>query len=126
MAKLRLALGVLMLLAAATVVSAQTEGGAGTIVGTVVDALGGTVPSASVRLIRNGQPLATATSDSRGEFAFDRVPEGRYQLEGTAPGFDTRRSDPTYVGASARVSVQLQLAISPLQQDVVVTATATP
>jgi len=126
MARLRFALGVLMVLGAATAVSAQTVGGPGTIVGTVVDALGGTVSNAAITLIRDGQQVATATSDTRGEFTFDRVPEGRYQLQGTAAGFDTRRSDPTYVGTSARVTVQLQLAISPLQQDVVVTATATP
>src|SRR5690348_17308850 len=100
MTRLRFALGVLVVLAAATAVSAQTEGGPGTIVGTVVDALGGTVSNASIRLIRDGRQVATGTSDARGEFTFDRVPQGRYQLEGTAAGFDTRRSDPTYVGAS--------------------------
>src|SRR5215471_1616390 len=74
----------------------------GSVVGSVVDSLGGLVPGASVTLVRDGQEITTTSSDRMGEFAFERVVEGRYQLEARASGFERRRSDPVYVGSGSR------------------------
>jgi iron complex outermembrane receptor protein/vitamin B12 transporter len=43
----------------------------------------------------------------------------------TAPGFETRLSEPMFVGASAHVVTEVRLQIGPLQEQVVVTAAAT-
>jgi Carboxypeptidase regulatory-like domain len=49
--------------------------------GTVLDPLGGAVPGATVRLVRGGQRLAETASDARGDFTFERLIQGRYQLD---------------------------------------------
>src|SRR5262245_20012915 len=94
------------------------------IKGTVVDQLGARVPSATVRLLRAGQRVAEATGNSNGEFTLMPVPEGRYQLEVMASGFETTLTDPLFVGASARVTTEVRVRIGPLEQEVVVTAAA--
>ena len=94
----------------------------GSVRGTVVDSLGGIVSGASARLIRDGQQVAQASTDARGEFAFQSLAEGRYQVEVTAAGFEVRRTDPTFAGAPV---LRITLQIGPLQQDVVVSAAAT-
>src|SRR5262245_9802418 len=103
---------------------ASAEGDA-SIKGTVVDQLGARVASASVRLLRGGERVADATGNASGEFALERVAEGRYQLEVSASGFETTTTDPVFVGASARVTTEVRLRIGPLEQQLVVTAAAT-
>ncbi|HMB79401.1 MAG TPA: carboxypeptidase-like regulatory domain-containing protein, partial [Vicinamibacterales bacterium] len=66
----------------------------GTITGAVVDALGGRVAGASIKLLRDGQSVATTSSDVQGAFVFKSVGEGRYQLEVTSAGFDVRVTEP--------------------------------
>jgi iron complex outermembrane receptor protein/vitamin B12 transporter len=95
------------------------------VVGSVVDPLGATIAGASVALVRDGEEAGRATTDARGSFAFADVLPGRYQIRAAAPGFETRTSAQVFVGSSARVMVDVTLAIGPLQQDVVVTASAT-
>jgi iron complex outermembrane receptor protein/vitamin B12 transporter len=96
------------------------------ISGTVVDPLGARVPAASVQLLRDGQRVAGASADASGTFAFHGVAEGRYQLEVTAPGFDTTRTDAAFVGAAARLVTEVRLHIGPIEEAVVVTAAASP
>ena len=74
--------------------------------------------------MRDGMKAADATSGSDGTFSFGSLAPGRYQVQASAKGFDARTSDPIYVGAGARESVEVALEIGPLQQDVVVTAEA--
>src|SRR5262249_2149902 len=81
------------------------------IKGSVVDQLGGRVASASVRLLRGGERVADATSSASGEFALERIAEGRYQLEVSASGFDTTVTEPVFVGASAHVTTEVRLRI---------------
>jgi vitamin B12 transporter len=94
----------------------------GSVSGTVVDPLGGVVSGASVRLLRDGEQMAQTSTDVRGEFAFQSLAEGRYQVEASAAGFEVRRTDPTFAGSPV---IRVALQIGPLQQDVVVTAAAT-
>jgi len=46
------------------------------------------VEGASVRLLKNGAPVASATTDNYGDFKFDRLDEnsGRYTVEVSANG----------------------------------------
>ena len=99
--------------------------GGGAISGTVVDPLGARVPAATVTLLRDGRRMAETSSNVRGEFAFQSLSTGRYQVEVSAPGFEPAMSDLVFVGASAEVVVDITLQIGPLEDHVVVTAAAT-
>src|ERR1051325_11589148 len=91
----------------------------------VGDPRGPAIAGASVDLIRDGADAAHAATDARGSFHFADVRPGRYQIRAAAPGFETRTSGQVFVGAGALVTLDVTLAIGPLQQDVVVTASAT-
>ncbi len=97
----------------------------GSITGSVVDPLGGRVSGASLTLMLAGQEVKSGTSDSKGDFSFDRLAEGRYQIQASSPGFQTRTTGAVFVGRSGQVSVEVALAIGPLEQNVSVTAAAT-
>jgi iron complex outermembrane receptor protein/vitamin B12 transporter len=94
------------------------------IKGSILDPLGARVAGAKVRLLRDGQPVKQTTSDAQGDFSFDTLPEGRYQIEATAEGFQTRTTDRTFVAAGAHPSFDVSLPISQFDQDLVVTAAA--
>ena len=72
-----------------------------------------------------GKEVTSGTSDSMGDFTFDGLAEGRYQIEASSPGFQTRTTDPMFVGGSGKVTVEVALPIGPLEQNVSVTAAAT-
>ena len=91
--------------------------------GTVVDPLGATVAQAAVALVRDGQQVATTASGAHGEFTFDAVAEGRYQIEARAAGFQPKTTDAIFVGAAGRATVEVMLQIGTVEQQVVVTAT---
>ena len=95
----------------------------GSLYGTVVDQLGAR-RQATVTLLRDGQAVAESVTDTRGEFMFDELPAGRYQVEAFTAGFEPALSDTVYVGGSAEVDVEVALQIGPLEQYVVVTAAA--
>src|SRR6185295_19210679 len=92
--------------------------------GTVVDQLGEPIAGAAIILMHDGKREAETASNQRGEFGFDRLPEGRYHLEITAAGFEPRSSDAIFVGARGRVAVQVGLQVGGVTQHVVVTAAA--
>ena len=102
--------------------SAQAQG---TLAGTILDPLGSRVPGAVVQLIHDGVVVEQATSSRQGTFDFAGLEPGRYQVVVTAEGFEARSSELVYVGSGSRVSLEMALAIGPLQQDVLVTAEAT-
>jgi len=97
----------------------------GSISGSVLDPLGATVSGASVTLLRGDAQVAQATSNARGEYSFESLTSNRYQIEVGAQGFQTRRSDPIFVGTSGRTFIDLQLQIGPLSQEVTVTVAST-
>src|SRR5262245_45775766 len=97
----------------------------GSITGTVLDPLGAVVPRATVTLLRDGQRVQETQSGSQGEFAFEALPEARYRLQARAEGFQVRLTDPTLLGAGARITVQVSLPLGPLESDVTVSAAAT-
>ena len=93
--------------------------------GTVADPLGARVSGATVKLRRDGQVVKDAASDAEGNFTFDALASGRYQIEVSAAGFSTRTTDPMFVAGGARVSVDVALPIGPLEESVSVTSAAT-
>jgi Carboxypeptidase regulatory-like domain len=90
-----------MMLAVATPSWAQSDG---SIRGSLIDPLGARVSSAIVNLTLGGKVVREGMSDARGDFAFDGLAEGRYQIEVTSPGFQSRTTDPIFVGRSGKVS----------------------
>ena len=105
-------------------VATESERSRTVVSGTVVDPLGATVAQAEVALLRDGRKIADATSGSRGEFTFDGVAEGRYQIEVRAPGFQARTTDAQFVAAGGRATIEVGLQIGAIAQEVVVSATA--
>jgi iron complex outermembrane receptor protein/vitamin B12 transporter len=95
------------------------------LTGTVADPLGARVSGAAVKLVLDGRTVKESSSDTEGKFAFDALVAGRYQIEASAAGFTTRRTDPVFVGSGARVSVEVALPIGPLEESVSVTSAAT-
>jgi len=75
----------------------------GSLIGAINDASGGRVANAAVtlRAAASGQERHTASS-ARGEFRFDDLSPGNYQVTVTAPGFAEASSEVSVVVTSAR------------------------
>ena len=101
------------------------EGASASISGSVVDPLGARVAGASTKLLLDGNVVRDVAADSRGDFSFDRLSEGRYRVEVSSPGFQTRTTNPVFVTRGAHVTVDVALPLDPLEQNVSVTAAAT-
>ena len=71
----------------------------GTLVGTVVDALGGRIAGASVTLVGEQPKAGETRSNADGVYTFQNLAPGRYQVVVTASGFEVVTSDPVFVGA---------------------------
>jgi vitamin B12 transporter len=112
-------------LASTFVITAPAWAQQGTLTGAVSDPLGARVASASVTLLGDGASPSQTMTDAEGEFTFQNVTEGRYQVRAEVAGFETQTTDPVFVAGSGRTSIDVVLAVGPLQQAVVVTAAAT-
>jgi hypothetical protein len=93
------------------------------VAGTVRDQLGAPIAGADVALLRDGQRVGDTTSDAHGEFSFASLPDGRYQVEAVAAGFELSTSDALFV-AGRRATLDVSLQIGAVAQHVVVTAAA--
>jgi Ca-activated chloride channel homolog len=84
---------------------AQTE--TGTLTGRVIDASGAPLPGASVRIV--GTPRITVT-DAKGEFRFEGVPAGNYEIAVSLAGFiSATRTAIVRTGSTAAVTVTLAI-----------------
>ncbi|MGH9772165.1 MAG: TonB-dependent receptor [Candidatus Acidiferrales bacterium] len=101
---------------------------AATVSGHVVDPLGAAVSGAEVALVRNGAKVARVRTDSDGVFTFQGVAPGRYRVRVRAQGFTPADIGPIRARSEAIASVEVQMRIGPLRQQIVVSATgrATP
>ena len=103
--------------------AATLSGGNGRLSGTITDASGAAVPAASVRLLdENGTQIASAITDSSGNYSFSSLPVGNYRLESQRPGFKTSvvSNFPVSPGEN-QLNSQLQVGTS--AETVTVTAT---
>jgi hypothetical protein len=90
----------------------------GSLVGSVTDASGARVRSASINLTAQGSSVARqATSDGRGEFRFDDLLPGIWHATVKATGFAEARADVTVVVSSTR-EIAVTLNPASLQQSV--------
>ena len=113
------ALGVVLLFPG--LASAQAQG---TLAGAVLDSLGARVPGATVTLLGDQGLAVERTANGEGTYEFTGLAPGRYQVVVAAAGFAPSTSESTYVGAGSLVTIDVTVQIGPLQQAVVVTATA--
>jgi outer membrane cobalamin receptor len=95
---------------------------AATLEGTVLDPSGRTVPGARVSLLHQLTPLEERQTDARGRFEFNGLRRGAYRLVASVPGF-TASSVQIEVGEDETRTVDLRLALSAVQEHVVVSAT---
>ena len=94
-----------------------------TVSGIVLDQLGARLPGATVTLVGEARDVASATSDGDGGYSVANVAPGRYRLRVELSGFATALTEPFYVG-SRPATMNVSMAVGPLQQAVVVTAAA--
>src|SRR3989441_8591369 len=87
--------------------------------GTVVDPSNAILSGASVTLIAGKQDILRTTTDTKGEFRFDSVAPGRYEVRAEYTGFKTVAARITVRTAAPR-PLRLELAIADVQETVTV------
>ena len=97
----------------------------GTITGVVFDASNTAVPGASVTLLNGGLVERAAATNPRGEFTFDKVPFGAYEIQVTMRGFAMARSSVT-VKEKGPVTLRLTLSAGGLAESVIPEAKNVP
>ena len=103
-----------------TSVLAQTS--RGTINGTVKDPQGANVSGADVLLVYPQQAVVqSTTTDGSGNFSFDRVPAGSYEIRITQSGFDLRRIS-IQVAGNKNTQTEIVLQVAPISSQVTITA----
>jgi len=127
MTKLRIAVSLLCLLAAFTVLPAGLYGQAAdsTLVGNVTDATGAAVPSADITALNKdtGVKLSTTTNAS-GDYRINNVPVGRYDVSATAKGFTTATIADVLLQLNRTASVNMSLQVGSVSTSVEVSAAA--
>jgi hypothetical protein len=85
----------------------------GTITGTVLDATGSVVSGASVSLTRAGQlPASETRSNDNGQFSFNQIPPGPFQLTISHPGFATQTTTGTLHSADTFIVPTITLPLA--------------
>jgi outer membrane cobalamin receptor len=118
-ARLNSALGILPGLLSILFVSVVMR--AATIEGTIFDPSGRAVPNVRVSLLQSLTALDERQTDAKGEYKFEGLAKGSYRLVANAPGFSASTADVEMREDQTR-SVDLHLALSAVQQQVVVSA----
>src|SRR5438309_8911543 len=105
----------------ALVCSAQLD--TATIVGTVLDASGAPIPSASV-IVQNQLTGITWTvkANDLGNFVVPVLPIGRYRVTASAPGFKSRTVEDFTLRVSDRLRVEIALETGSINERITVTA----
>lgn len=94
------------------------------VTGTVADTSGAIIPGAQVQLTdANGTVLATATSDSSGNFRIQPPQQGDFTLTISISGFETA-TQPVHAGATASAPVTVALAVAAAVTQVEVNASS--
>jgi hypothetical protein len=107
-----------------TMASAQTVNAV--LRGTVTDVSGGVVPNAELRLLEpaTGQVVRQAMSTSTGDFEFDELKPGTYELRCTSAGFKQFVASNILLDSGQVRRVDAHLAVGGASQEITVTAGA--
>jgi hypothetical protein len=99
----------------------------GTIEGTVTDKSGAVVPNADVKLASRDTGLARETkTNAAGQYRFELLPVGTYQVRVTVPGFATATYENVGVAVSQTTTVDVSLSPSAQAETVTVESTGAP
>ena len=91
---------------------------AGVVAGMVVDGQGAPMPGAVVELLQHGSVVQRATTDARGEFKFQRVPEGLYEVRASRDGLvpaTIRQAVTSLPSPALRLSLGVRAETAPLR-----------
>ncbi len=102
--------------------AARTQGP--TVQGTITDAAGGPLPGVTVELLKDGQVVATATTDGAGSFQFPNVAAGVYDVRARLNGFKELRVSRIAVRMEAPPALRLTMQVGALSESVSVDARA--
>jgi hypothetical protein len=117
---------VLFTIVGLTVVSAAAQTTSGNLVGTVVDASGAAVPNADVTATNVATNVASNTkSNSTGEYRFNNLPVGSYDISANAAGFQAMTLKNYQVELNKTSTAKLTLAVGQSSTSVEVDANAT-
>ena len=94
--------------------------------GSVRDPLGRGIPTARVQLVKGTQVVASAITLPDGSYEIRSTEDGRFLLIASAATFAVQVSEPFYGRQLDVVGRDLSLTLSPIRQDVTVTATGIP
>jgi hypothetical protein len=115
-----------MTLLAIATVPAWGQFDSASVLGTIKDPSGATVPSATVQLLNLAKGItATRQTDGNGDYEFTSVQPGDYSITVTAPGFEKAQTDRFTVTVGARQRVALALKLGADAQSVIVSGAAT-
>jgi hemoglobin/transferrin/lactoferrin receptor protein len=115
-----LLLATVILLAGPSAISAQQNGGK--VAGTVRDPKGAIVTGAEVRLLHAQQVvLRSAQTDASGQFAFDDIPAGAYEVRVSSEGFGVQNRA-AQVATGRTTDLEFTLEVSQLSSEVTVSA----
>ena len=115
--RLRMSVVVAVVCLLVAVISAQAD--RGRITGVITDGSGAVLPGVTVSL--SGAESRTAITNDRGEFAFEGVRPGQYELKATLPGFVEVKQQVS-VRAGGAVRLALKMAVGALHESVSVPA----
>jgi len=117
----------LVAVAMAGVVRAQTDGSNATISGQVKDPQNANVPGARVTLYGRDRSFSLITStDSSGAYSFKHLAPGEYLIEAEASGFASAQAQTVTLTRGQTATLDIALQLSGLRSSVVVTASDTP
>src|SRR4051812_28893075 len=95
----------------------------GSILGSVSDAAGASVPGAKVRITSAGtHQTRESVTDDAGNYAFPSIPGGSYEIAITKPGFQTYTVRNVTVSADSKIRVDAVLNVGTVEQSVEVSA----
>jgi hypothetical protein len=102
---------------------AHAQATTGSITGSVTDASGGVLPGVSVsltgeRLIGGAQ---LQTTDASGNYRFDRLPPGTYQVKFEMPGFRTIERSDIRISAAFVATIPAKMEVGALSESIMVT-----
>jgi uncharacterized surface anchored protein len=83
----------------------------GEIDGTVSDAQGKVVPTATVNIVNadTKQLVRVVTADAKGDYTTTLLQVGNYNIDATAAGFDTSHTNDVYVDVGDTLTINLKL-----------------
>lgn len=120
----RVAVGALVALACSGLSYAQST--FGTVLGTVKDPSGSSVPKARLQIINTGTNAAReAVSDSDGRYQFNNVDVGNYKLSVEASGFQKTEYQPFDLAARDTQRIDIDMRVASQAESVTVEAVAT-